>query len=101
MLRAFEDGDQKVFFQLWEERILSLVRDSDPVAQNLEFYLHIYFAIFLLKQPVGNPVSLVHNLDLRLLLLALLHLPLVWMRMGYFLRIIPRICIQFWPQSAF
>ncbi|NXQ48241.1 ARMC9 protein, partial [Catharus fuscescens] len=55
MLRAFEDGDQKVFFRLWEERILSLGRDSDPVAQNLEFYLQIYFAIFLLKQTVENP----------------------------------------------
>uniref|UniRef100_A0A8D2QSD9 LisH domain-containing protein ARMC9 n=1 Tax=Zosterops lateralis melanops TaxID=1220523 RepID=A0A8D2QSD9_ZOSLA len=55
MLRAFEDGDQKVFFQLWEEHILSSVHDSDPVAQNLEFYLHIYFATFLLKQEMGNP----------------------------------------------
>uniref|UniRef100_A0A8C3QZK5 LisH domain-containing protein ARMC9 n=1 Tax=Cyanoderma ruficeps TaxID=181631 RepID=A0A8C3QZK5_9PASS len=52
---AFEDGDQKVFFQLWEEHILSAVHDSDPVAQNLEFYLHIYFATFLLKQTMGNP----------------------------------------------
>uniref|UniRef100_A0A8D2PET5 LisH domain-containing protein ARMC9 n=1 Tax=Zosterops lateralis melanops TaxID=1220523 RepID=A0A8D2PET5_ZOSLA len=52
---AFEDGDQKVFFQLWEEHILSSVHDSDPVAQNLEFYLHIYFATFLLKQEMGNP----------------------------------------------
>ncbi|NXD25926.1 ARMC9 protein, partial [Spelaeornis formosus] len=55
MLTAFEDGDQKVFFQLWEEHVLSSVHDSDPVAQNLEFYLHIYFAIFLLKQTVGKP----------------------------------------------
>ncbi|RMC02054.1 hypothetical protein DUI87_21216 [Hirundo rustica rustica] len=55
MLRAFEDGDQKVFFQLWEEHISSSVHDSDPVAQNLEFYLHIYFATFLLKQAVGKP----------------------------------------------
>ncbi|NWS08918.1 ARMC9 protein, partial [Motacilla alba] len=55
MLAAFEDGDQKVFFQLWEEHILSSVPDSDPVAQNLEFYLHIYFATFLLKQTMGKP----------------------------------------------
>ncbi|KAI1235914.1 hypothetical protein IHE44_0002005 [Lamprotornis superbus] len=41
--------------QLWEEHILSLVHDSDPVAQNLEFYLHIYFATFLLKQTMGKP----------------------------------------------
>ncbi|NXB86180.1 ARMC9 protein, partial [Vidua chalybeata] len=55
MLTAFEDGDQKVFFQLWEEHILSSVHDNDPVAQNLEFYLHIYFATFLLKQTMGKP----------------------------------------------
>ncbi|NXL73767.1 ARMC9 protein, partial [Leptocoma aspasia] len=55
MLTAFEDGDQKVFFQLWEEHILSSVHDSDPVTQNLEFYLHIYFATFLLKQTMGKP----------------------------------------------
>lgn len=74
MLTAFEDGDQKVFFQLWEEHILSSLHDSDPVAQNLEFYLHIYFATFLLKQTMGKPVSLVHNSNLRLLLFVLLHL---------------------------
>ncbi|NXH38020.1 ARMC9 protein, partial [Dicaeum eximium] len=55
MLTAFEDGDQKVFFQLWDEHVLSSVHDSDPVAQNLEFYLHIYFATFLLKQTMGKP----------------------------------------------
>ncbi|NWX28205.1 ARMC9 protein, partial [Notiomystis cincta] len=55
LLTAFEGGDQKVFFQLWEEHVLSSVHDSDPVAQNLEFYLHIYFATFLLKQTMGKP----------------------------------------------
>ncbi|NXH93280.1 ARMC9 protein, partial [Pachycephala philippinensis] len=55
LLTAFENGDQKVFFQLWEEHIFSSVHDSDPVAQNLEFYLHIYFATFLLKQTMGKP----------------------------------------------
>uniref|UniRef100_A0A8C5J7S4 LisH domain-containing protein ARMC9 n=1 Tax=Junco hyemalis TaxID=40217 RepID=A0A8C5J7S4_JUNHY len=55
MLTAFEDGDQKVFFQLWEEHILSSLHASDPAAQNLEFYLHIYFATFLLKQTMGKP----------------------------------------------
>ncbi|NWW59999.1 ARMC9 protein, partial [Ifrita kowaldi] len=55
LLTAFENGDQKVFFQLWEEHVFSSVHDSDPVAQNLEFYLHIYFATFLLKQAMGKP----------------------------------------------
>ncbi|NWW29080.1 ARMC9 protein, partial [Falcunculus frontatus] len=55
LLTAFENGDQKGFFQLWEEHIFPSVHDSDPVAQNLEFYLHIYFATFLLKQTMGKP----------------------------------------------
>ncbi|NWV64679.1 ARMC9 protein, partial [Malurus elegans] len=55
LLTAFENGDQKVFFQLWEDHILSSVHDSDQVVQNLEFYLHIYFATFLLKQTMGKP----------------------------------------------
>ncbi|NXI83198.1 ARMC9 protein, partial [Rhipidura dahli] len=55
LLTAFDNGDQKVFFQLWEEHIFSSAHDSDPVAQNLEFYLHIYFATFLLKQTMGKP----------------------------------------------
>uniref|UniRef100_A0A8D2KSW9 LisH domain-containing protein ARMC9 n=1 Tax=Varanus komodoensis TaxID=61221 RepID=A0A8D2KSW9_VARKO len=58
LLTSFTDGDQEVFFELWEEHIPSPVRDSEAVAQKLEFYLHIHFAIFLLKHAVGKPVSL-------------------------------------------
>ncbi|KFP73111.1 LisH domain-containing protein ARMC9, partial [Acanthisitta chloris] len=55
LLTAFEDGEQKVFFQLWEEHVSSSIQDNDPVAQKLEFYLHIHFATFLLKQTMGKP----------------------------------------------
>uniref|UniRef100_A0A8C3STV2 LisH domain-containing protein ARMC9 n=1 Tax=Chelydra serpentina TaxID=8475 RepID=A0A8C3STV2_CHESE len=55
LLSAFEDGDQKVFFELWEEHISSSLRDNEPLAQKLEFYLHIHFAIYLLKHSVGKP----------------------------------------------
>ncbi|KAM9126942.1 lisH domain-containing protein ARMC9 isoform 2-T2 [Pangshura tecta] len=55
LLTAFEDGDQKVFFELWEQHISSSLRDNDPLAQKLEFYLHIHFAIYLLKYSVGKP----------------------------------------------
>ncbi|NXK52962.1 ARMC9 protein, partial [Chauna torquata] len=55
LLTAFENGEQKAFFQLWEEHISSSVRDNEPVAQKLEFYLHIYFATYLLKHSVGKP----------------------------------------------
>ncbi|NXX12693.1 ARMC9 protein, partial [Podargus strigoides] len=55
LLTAFENGEQKVFFQLWEEHISSSVWDNEPVAQHLEFYLHIHFATYLLKHSMGKP----------------------------------------------
>ncbi|XP_064313575.1 lisH domain-containing protein ARMC9 isoform X2 [Phalacrocorax carbo] len=55
LLTAFENGEQKVFFQLWEDCISSSVRDNEPVAQKLEFYLHVHFATYLLKHSVGQP----------------------------------------------
>ncbi|XP_062987840.1 lisH domain-containing protein ARMC9 [Elgaria multicarinata webbii] len=55
LLMSFTDGDQDVFFELWEEHIPSSIRDNEAVAQKLEFYLHIHFAIFLLKHTVGKP----------------------------------------------
>ncbi|XP_023049649.2 lisH domain-containing protein ARMC9 isoform X2 [Piliocolobus tephrosceles] len=55
LVAAFDDGDQKVFFSLWEEHIPSSVRDGNSFAQKLEFYLHIHFAIYLLKHSVGRP----------------------------------------------
>ncbi|XP_050758608.1 lisH domain-containing protein ARMC9 isoform X3 [Gymnogyps californianus] len=55
LLTAFENGEQKVFFQLWEEHISSSVRDNEPATQKLEFYLHIHFATYLLKHSMGKP----------------------------------------------
>ncbi|XP_070609909.1 lisH domain-containing protein ARMC9 [Erythrolamprus reginae] len=55
LLMSFSEGDQDVFFELWEERIPSSVREQEAMAQKLEFYLHIHFAIFLLKHAVGKP----------------------------------------------
>ncbi|KAM4692879.1 lisH domain-containing protein ARMC9 isoform 2-T2 [Discoglossus pictus] len=54
LITAFDDGDRKVFFDLWEEHIPSDSRNSDPMAQKLEFYLHIHFAIYPLKHGVGR-----------------------------------------------
>ncbi|OWK12830.1 ARMC9 [Cervus elaphus hippelaphus] len=55
LLAAFDSGDQKVFFRLWEEHIPRPIRDGDSLAQKLEFYLHIHFAIYLLKHSSGRP----------------------------------------------
>uniref|UniRef100_W5MBW3 LisH domain-containing protein ARMC9 n=1 Tax=Lepisosteus oculatus TaxID=7918 RepID=W5MBW3_LEPOC len=55
MISSFEDGDLKVFFELWNEHIPAQIRDVDLLAQKLEFYLHIHFAIFPLKHVLGTP----------------------------------------------
>ncbi|XP_035296984.1 lisH domain-containing protein ARMC9 isoform X5 [Cricetulus griseus] len=55
LVAAFDSGDQKLFFDLWEGHLPSSIRDSDPLAQKLEFYLHIHFAIYLLKYSGGRP----------------------------------------------
>ncbi|XP_078523904.1 lisH domain-containing protein ARMC9 [Lissotriton helveticus] len=54
LITAFEDGDRKVFFELWEEHIPQEIRDGDHLAQKLEFYLHIHFAIYPLKHGKGK-----------------------------------------------
>uniref|UniRef100_A0AAY4EYP2 LisH domain-containing protein ARMC9 n=1 Tax=Denticeps clupeoides TaxID=299321 RepID=A0AAY4EYP2_9TELE len=49
LMTSFEDGDHKVFFELWAQHIPADMRESDPVVQKLEFYLHIHFTIYPLK----------------------------------------------------
>uniref|UniRef100_A0A8C8BZ08 LisH domain-containing protein ARMC9 n=1 Tax=Oncorhynchus tshawytscha TaxID=74940 RepID=A0A8C8BZ08_ONCTS len=54
LLSSFDDGDFKVFFELWTEFVPLEVRDCDPHAQKLEFYLHVHFTIFPLKIHLGR-----------------------------------------------
>uniref|UniRef100_A0AAZ3QN26 LisH domain-containing protein ARMC9 n=1 Tax=Oncorhynchus tshawytscha TaxID=74940 RepID=A0AAZ3QN26_ONCTS len=56
LLSSFDDGDFKVFFELWTEFVPLEVRDCDPHAQKLEFYLHVHFTIFPLKIHLGRHV---------------------------------------------
>uniref|UniRef100_A0A8C1QEQ7 LisH domain-containing protein ARMC9 n=1 Tax=Cyprinus carpio TaxID=7962 RepID=A0A8C1QEQ7_CYPCA len=53
-VHSFNDGDYKVFSELWAKTIPPEIRDFDPVAQKLEFYLQIHFTIYPLKSPVGS-----------------------------------------------
>ncbi|XP_063057272.1 lisH domain-containing protein ARMC9 isoform X2 [Engraulis encrasicolus] len=55
LISSFEDGDYKVFFELWNDSVPADVRDGHPTAQKLEFYLHIHFAIYPLKHGLGMP----------------------------------------------
>ncbi|XP_036970765.1 lisH domain-containing protein ARMC9 [Acanthopagrus latus] len=54
LLSSFDDGDHKVFFELWTDNIPSEVKDTDTEAQSLEFYLHIHFTIFPLRRHPGR-----------------------------------------------
>ncbi|XP_078616903.1 lisH domain-containing protein ARMC9-like isoform X1 [Branchiostoma floridae x Branchiostoma japonicum] len=48
-LTLFDHGERCDFFVLWDQHIPSYVRKDDSVSQKLEFYLHIYFAIYPIK----------------------------------------------------
>ncbi|NXG55155.1 ARMC9 protein, partial [Hemiprocne comata] len=55
LLTAFENGEQKVFFQLWEEHVSPSIQTNDQVAQKLEFHLHVHFATYFLKDSTRKP----------------------------------------------
>ncbi|XP_029003860.1 lisH domain-containing protein ARMC9 isoform X2 [Betta splendens] len=54
LLRSFDDGDHKVFFELWTENIPPGVINTDAECQSLEFYLHIHFTIYPLRRHTGR-----------------------------------------------
>ncbi|KAM3876371.1 lisH domain-containing protein ARMC9 [Diretmus argenteus] len=54
LLSSFDDGDHKVFFELWAENITSEVKNMDAQVQRLEFYLHIHFTVYPLKNHLGR-----------------------------------------------
>ncbi|XP_070816619.1 lisH domain-containing protein ARMC9 isoform X2 [Chaetodon trifascialis] len=54
LLSSFDDGDHKVFFELWADNVPSEVKDTDAEAQSLEFYLHIHFTIYPLRRHPGR-----------------------------------------------
>ena len=48
-MECFTLGLRDDFFSQWVEKIPEKIRNEDSVAQKLEFYVHIYFAIYPLK----------------------------------------------------
>ncbi|XP_032887242.1 lisH domain-containing protein ARMC9 isoform X8 [Amblyraja radiata] len=54
LFEAFDDGNRRAFFKLWEQHISPHVRENDQVLQKLEFNLHVHFAIYPLKNTGGK-----------------------------------------------
>uniref|UniRef100_A0A8C6S419 LisH domain-containing protein ARMC9 n=1 Tax=Neogobius melanostomus TaxID=47308 RepID=A0A8C6S419_9GOBI len=54
LLTSFEDGDHKVFFELWTNHISPEVKDSDAQALSLEFYLYIHFTIYPMRKQFSH-----------------------------------------------
>jgi hypothetical protein len=46
MMQAFDLGKREHFFISWNRFMPLSLRQGDVICQKLEFYLHIYFAIF-------------------------------------------------------
>lgn len=57
LLVLFHNGKRKTFFDLWKESLPKTVHDNDSVAQKIEFYLNIYFAIYPLKFGKGQVLA--------------------------------------------
>ena len=45
MISAYDEGLYERFFVLWAKHVPEDVRDNNEVAQKLEFYLNIHFAV--------------------------------------------------------
>ena len=56
MLNAFSLGKREHFFISWNRFMPVSLRQNDVICQKIEFYLHIYFAIFPVhpNNPQGN-----------------------------------------------
>ncbi|XP_019730717.1 lisH domain-containing protein ARMC9-like [Hippocampus comes] len=58
LLSSFNEGDFKVFFELWTENIPSHLVKTDTEAQKLEFYLYIHFTIYPLRSQPERQVCI-------------------------------------------
>ncbi|XP_064642056.1 lisH domain-containing protein ARMC9-like isoform X2 [Lineus longissimus] len=50
MIKYFQLGNGHKFFKLWDSFLPPDIKNDDPVAQKLEFYLNIYFATFPMRE---------------------------------------------------
>ncbi|XP_074654207.1 lisH domain-containing protein ARMC9-like isoform X2 [Tubulanus polymorphus] len=55
LIRCYQYGLRTDFFKLWDKSLPQKIRNEDPVAMKLEFYLNIYFATYAVRQ--GSEVS--------------------------------------------
>ncbi len=55
MGQAFNTGKREAFFNLWQRSVPITVRQTDLIALKLEFYLHIYFAVYPSFMSQGTP----------------------------------------------
>ncbi|XP_072897298.1 lisH domain-containing protein ARMC9 isoform X6 [Hemitrygon akajei] len=55
LLEAFDEGNRKAFFKLWEQYISPHAGENNQLLRKLEFHLHVHFAIYPLKNTSGKP----------------------------------------------
>lgn len=54
LMQNFHKGKRDRFLKLWSDNLAPSVKDNDPVAKKLEFYVNIYFAIYPIKFARGQ-----------------------------------------------
>ncbi|KAL8583522.1 hypothetical protein ACOMHN_054838 [Nucella lapillus] len=55
MMEFFHEGKGDMFFKLWREYLPRNIQDGDQVAQKLEFYLNVFFAVYPIKYNQSQP----------------------------------------------
>ena len=62
MGQAFNTGKREHFFMLWNRNVPISLRQNDVITQKLEFYLHIYFAVYPSFMAAGPAVQIEKDL---------------------------------------
>ncbi|WAR15604.1 ARMC9-like protein [Mya arenaria] len=57
LLELFHNGKRKKFFDVWADSLPKSVRENDSVAEKIEFYLNIYFAVYPIKFAKGQALA--------------------------------------------
>jgi hypothetical protein len=53
-IAAFECGERRAFFKLWNQNVPQATLERDPTCQNLEFNLSVYFAVYPIRTGTGD-----------------------------------------------
>jgi hypothetical protein len=57
LVEAFDEGKRELFFGIWKKYVPMGLRMNDEITIKLEFFLHIYFAVFPMHPVLKNRIQ--------------------------------------------